>query len=98
MPEVKSHKRKVGCKTCTVKKHTRKKLPRGASTKSFKGDKWPPINKSGTMEYLIRYRNRVIKDIQKVASGDFISSGRHSRFIRTRLKQVNKLLKSRKEE
>lgn len=78
---VKSYKRKGRNSSTSVRAHIRKH-----------GDKWPPIKKGAGLEFLSKYRNRIIKEIKGLNSGKLTSPASHKRFMGKRLNQVNKAI------
>lgn len=79
----------------SVKKHKRK----GRSVKAHgRRDKWPPVKTNGSTEYLMRYKSRLLKEIDAFKTGKLhVIAGHegHPAFIHRRLKQVLTQLKKR---
>ena len=79
-----------------VKQHKRK----GRSVKSHgRRDKWPPIKPGASKEYLLKYRQRLVKEIDDFKTGKLhVIKGHegHPAFIYRRLKQVLTKLKNNK--
>jgi hypothetical protein len=79
-----------------VKGHVRK--VKGGIT--FKGDKWPPPTFDMTVNQLVSYEKRVLKEIDDFDTGKLrVLKGHenHPRFIRRRLGQIRGILKWKRE-
>lgn len=93
MRSVRGHSRgRKGSAPSRVRAHSRSGKP---AILGGKRDKWPPPHPGMSREALMKYEQRLRKEIADLGSGNFVPTHPgHPAFIRRRLIQVRKLLAS----